>query len=84
MYMRQNSIRNISNILNNVNLCLGSELNDVVNTFIVLDNVKYLENCLDNMNRFLARRVWCCAAPVLQSMIKIIWFVLDLFSFEDS
>ena len=32
-------------------------LNDVINTFIILRNVKYPENCLDNIHGFLAQQV---------------------------
>ena len=36
---------------------LVSDVNKFINTFHVLQNVKYLENCLDNIHGFLARRV---------------------------
>ena len=42
-------------IFNNIDFYLVSDVNRLINTFLVLQNVKYLKNCLDKTYRFLAR-----------------------------
>ena len=58
MYMRQNTSRNNFFILNSIKLCRVSDLKDVLNTFIVLHNVKYLEIAWTTYAYFLARWVY--------------------------
>ena len=51
-------------ILNHINFYLVSDLNEFKNTFLVLQNVEYLLNYLNNMHRFLALWLQICLAPV--------------------